>query len=135
MDEDQLDSVIQREYAGRQYETPERSEWYRQSQEEHKLDLGTPQRFPLTGDGLVTQRVIADGHFNGPDIGAELALARYYQHAEKIMPTQRDDEKLQGWLQALLNKAPEQKRDAQLLLSETRNQEIEEQTRKRSLSL
>jgi len=121
--------------AGR--ETPQRSAWYRQTQAEHEMDLKSPQRFPLTGDGLVTERIIATGPYNGPDIGAELALARYrdYQHAEKIMPTQHDEEKLQNWLQALLNKAPEQKRDAQLLLTETRQQEIEEQTRQRSLSI
>jgi hypothetical protein len=45
-------------------------------------ELKQPQRFPLTGDGLVTQRVIASGPLNGPgsDIGEELALARYNDH-------------------------------------------------------
>jgi hypothetical protein len=45
-------------------------------------ELKQPQRFPLTGDGLATQRVIASGPLNGPgsDIGEELALARYNDH-------------------------------------------------------
>jgi hypothetical protein len=139
MDPDQIDSVIRRETL--QHEAPQRSEWYRQSQAEHEQDLRTPQWFPLTGDGLVTHRIIAEGPFNGPDIGTELAMARYrdHQHAENIMPQNETDTKLQAWLQALLNKDQEQKQHASLPLTETRNQTLEqakeEQTRQRSLSI
>jgi hypothetical protein len=123
--------------------TPQRSEWYRQTQAEHELDLAAPQRFPLTGDGLVTQRIIADGPFNGPDIGAELALARYRDHqhdqTEKLMPQREIDDKMQAWLQGLLNKAPQQVQQPSLSLTDTRAQTLEqakeEQTRHRSLSI
>jgi len=54
-------------------------------------ELKQPQRFPLTGDSLVTQRVIASGPFNGPgsSIGEELALARYNDHQFENHPTER----------------------------------------------
>lgn len=58
-------------------------------------ELKQPQRFSLTGDGLVTQRVIASGPLNGPgsDIGEELALARYndhqFTHGLQHQPTER----------------------------------------------
>jgi hypothetical protein len=61
---------------------------------------------------------------------------RDHQHAENVMPQNEMDTKLQTWLQALLNKEPEQK---QLPLTETRNQTLEqvkqEKTRDRSLSI
>ena len=55
------------------------SRWYQQAQATHDADLAKPQRFPLTGDGLVTERIIATGKTNGPasSIGSELAAARY----------------------------------------------------------
>jgi hypothetical protein len=54
----------------------QRSKWY----EQETSELAKPQRFPLTGDNLVTQRVIASGPFNGGEIGPELAAARYRDH-------------------------------------------------------
>jgi hypothetical protein len=54
----------------------QRSKWY----EQENSELAKPQRFPLTGDNLVTQRVIASGPFNGGEIGPELAAARYRDH-------------------------------------------------------
>jgi hypothetical protein len=54
----------------------QRSKWY----EQENSELAKPQRFPLTGDNLVTQRVIESGPFNGGEIGPELAAARYRDH-------------------------------------------------------
>jgi len=53
------------------------SRWYAQARAAHETDLSKPQRFPLTDDGLVTERVIASGPFNGGPIAPELAAARY----------------------------------------------------------
>jgi hypothetical protein len=51
--------------------------WHQQAEAEHEAALATPQRFPLTGDDLVTKRVIESGPFNGQGIGPEIAAARY----------------------------------------------------------
>ena len=55
------------------------SNWYREARAAHDAELAKPQRFPLTGDGLVTERIIKSGPTNGPSssIGQELKTARY----------------------------------------------------------
>lgn len=98
-------------------------DWYRQSQEDHSNDLRQPQRFPLTGDGLVTQRVITTGPFNGPDIGDELATARYrdyqFQHQsptaemESKMPNPEADQQADTYWENLVNRTRQTEQNAQ----------------------
>jgi hypothetical protein len=121
----------------RQHETPQRSEWYRHTQAEHDIDLAAPQRFALTGDGLVTQRIVADGPFNGPDIGAELALARYrdHQHTEKLMPDRETQQQIDAYVKAWTTPSPTQEQQQRVLtLVNTENQQraIEEERPQRS---
>ena len=115
MDPDQIDSVIRRETL--QHESTQRSEWYRQTQAEHELDLAAPQRFPLTGDGLVTQRIVADGPFNGPDIGGELALARYrdweFQQRRAQMPDVEADRQADAYWENLVSRVRNTEQNAQ----------------------
>lgn len=124
----------------RQYETPTRSEWYRQTQAEHEMDLKAPQRFALTGDGLVTEHIIKDGPFHGPDIGAELKMARYrdHQYTGNVMPL-NEIQAVGTALNVLLNKSPQQELQLQLSLTQARDREIEQptqkQTRTRSLGI
>jgi hypothetical protein len=99
-------------------ESPQRSEWYRQTQAEHDLDLAAPQRFPLTGDGLVTQRSVADGPFNGPDIGGELALARYRDwevstKGERQMPDVEADRQADAYWENLVSRVRNTEQNAQ----------------------
>jgi hypothetical protein len=115
MDPDQIDRAISRETL--QHDEPERSEWYRQTQAEHDLDLAAPQRFPLTGDGLVAQRIVADGPFNGPDVGAELALARYrdweFQQRRAQMPDVEADRMADTYWDNLISRARQTEQNAQ----------------------
>lgn len=87
-------------------------------------ELKQPQRFPLTGDGLVTQRVIASGPLNGPgsDIGEELAMARYNDHQfqqspksamESKMPDAEADRQADTYWEGLINRARQTEQNAQ----------------------
>ena len=69
------------------------SRWYAQHKAAHTAGLASPQRFRLTGDGLVTERIIASGPLNGGPIGPELAPARYRDwRGQAISSTETPDD-------------------------------------------
>ena len=117
------------------------------------------QRVPLTGDGLVTQRIKADGPVKDANFDAELQFARYrdWQHAtgaseqavgravadyqratrREAMADHDTDRKVQLWLTNLLafNASTQVQQPAQQQTQEQKQDLEQELKRTRSLGL